>query len=362
MEKWAKALVGFSVEVEPGHTVVIRGDTPAEPLMRAVYREVLARGGYPTMTPTFPGLLVDLMMGASDEQLAYISPIERFYREEADVSVLILADTNTRAMSGVDPQKQVDWQKARAPLFKRFMERESAGEVQWTLTLYPTDAYAQEAEMSTDDYADFVYKACKLDADDPIAAWKEQAAEQQRLVDWLSAKREIHLLGPDTDLKVAVDGRKWINADGRKNFPDGEVFTGPVENGTNGHIRFNLPAITAGREVDGIRLRFESGKVVDASATKGEDYLIKQLDVDEGARFLGEFAFGTNFGVTKFTREILFDEKIGGTVHMAIGAGYPETGSKNESAVHWDMISDFRQGGTVTADGEPFLVDGKFVV
>jgi aminopeptidase len=361
-EKWAAALVGFSVEVKPGNTVAISGGVAAEPLLRAIYKEVVKRGGYPVMLPSFSGLNADLLNFGDDEQLAYISPIERFVREQADVAVFVIADTNTKALSGVDPARQSFWQGARRELFQTYLKRDAEGTLQWTLTLFPTDASAQDAEMSTSDFEEFVLRGCKLHTPDPVASWKELATEQQRIIDWLQGKSEIHLTGPDTDLTVSAAGRTWINADGRKNFPDGEVFTGPVEDATNGHIRFTYPAITGGREVEDIRLRFENGKVVEASAAKSEEFLIKQLDTDPGARILGEFAFGTNFDITKFTKNILFDEKIGGTVHMAVGAAYPETGASNQSAVHWDMICDLRQGGAVDVDGQPFMRDGKIVV
>lgn len=362
MAKWAKVLCGFSAEVKPGNTVLITGGVEAEPLLRAVYAEVVARGGYPVVVPLFTGINAALLNDGSDEQLQWISPIERFTREVADVNIVILADSNTRSLNGVDPARQAVFQGARRELFKTYMQRDADGSLVWTLTQYPTDAFAQDAEMSTEDFADFVFKACMLDKDDPVAAWNELAARQQILVDWLTGKKEVHLTGQDTDLRVDVTGRKWINADGRKNFPDGEVFTGPVESGTEGYIRFNMPAVTQGRSVEDIRLKFENGKVVDASASKNEDFLLKQLDIDEGARYLGEFAFGTHFGIQQFTGQILFDEKIGGTVHMAVGAGYPETGNSNESAVHWDMICDLRQGGRVDVDGEPFLVDGTYLL
>ncbi|MDQ4044409.1 MAG: aminopeptidase, partial [Chloroflexota bacterium] len=303
-----------------------------------------------------------MLRDGNDAQLEYISPVERFWRAEADRSIFVLAETNTRDLAEIDPARQTVRQRARRALIDLADERTAAGEIDWTLTLYPTDAYAQDAEMGSAAYAEFVMTACKLDHEDPIQAWRELSAEQQRLIDWLDGKKEVHLIGPDVDLRLSVEGRTWLNADGRRNFPDGEIFTGPVEDSVNGTIRFSYPAVADGREVDGIRLRFEHGKAVEASAAKNEAYLHEQLEVDEGARYLGEFAFGTNFDIQRFTKNILFDEKIGGTVHMAIGAGYPETGSKNRSAVHWDMIADLRQAGQVDVDGEPFLRDGRFVV
>jgi aminopeptidase len=354
--------VTYSAPVRPGKTAIITGGVAAEPLMRAVYREIIAAGGHPVVVPTFSGLAAELLRNGSDEQIGWISPVETFLRCEADIVFSIIADTNTKALAGVDPARQQRFQAARTDLFKTFMERSASGDVEWALTLYPTDAHAQDAELSTADFSDFVFAACKLNTPNPVAAWREQAEWQQRLIAWLDGKSELHLTGPGTDLRMSVAGRTWINADGTNNMPDGEIFTGPVESSTSGTVAFTYPVVTAGREIAGIVLRFEEGRVVEASATKGDDYLQQVLETDEGARYLGEIAFGTNFDIQRFSKNILFDEKIGGTVHMAIGAGYPETGNTNQSAVHWDMICDLREGGQVTVDGELFLKDGTFVV
>lgn len=362
MEKWAKTLVGYSVDVQPGQTVAIVGQPAAEPLMREVAKEVVARGGHPVVMPQLEGVTADLLRDGSDEQLRYISPMEEFMRLHADVVINIRAETNTRRMSAVDPARQALHAAARTHLSEAYMRRAAEGELDWTLTLYPTDAYAQDADMDTAEFEDFVLHACKLDRDDPVAAWTELRVEQQRLIDWLAGKSEIHLTGPGTDLTLSVAGRGWINSDGRRNFPSGEIFTSPVEDSVNGHVHFSFPVVTAGRQIEDIRLEFRDGRVVNASAAKNEDYLIQTLDTDEGARTLGEFAFGTNFDIRHFIKNILFDEKIGGTVHMAVGRGYPETGSTNTSAIHWDMICDLRQGGQVTVDGELFQEDGRFVI
>ncbi len=362
MEKWANALVGYSVDVQPGQVVAVTGHLAAEELLRAVAREVIAKGAHPVVLPILEGVASDLLLHGSDDQLQYISPIDRFIREQADVVINIRAETNTRRMSAVDPARQSLFTSARNELMATYMSRAASGELDWTLTLFPTDAYAQDADMETEAYADFVLSACKLDRDDPVAAWRELRDEQQRLIDWLDGKSEIRLTGPETDLTLSVAGRGWINSDGRRNFPSGEIFTSPVEDSVNGHVHFSFPVVTAGRLIEDIRLRFENGKVVEATAAKNEEYLIQTLDTDPGARYLGEFAFGTNFDIQRFTRNILFDEKIGGTVHMAVGRGYPETGSTNESAIHWDMICDLRQGGQVTVDGELFQKDGSFVI
>lgn len=362
MEQWAKVLVGYSIDVQPGETVAILGGTAAEPLLRAIYREVIARDGLPIMLPSFAGLTAELIGSGSDEQLNYVSPVEQFAQMHADTMIIVGAETNTRVSSGIDPARSRVYQRARAEVRQTYLDRAAKGTLRWSSTLFPTHAYAQDAEMSTDDFADFVFAACKLNQPDPVAAWKALHDEQARLIDWFADKDEIHVLGPDTDLRLSVKGRTWINSDGHRNFPSGEIFTGPIETSANGYVRCSYPVVTSGREIIDIRLRFEDGKVVEASAAKNEDYLLQTLDTDEGARFLGEFAFGTNMDITRFTRNILLDEKIGGTVHMAVGSGYPDSGSTNRSAIHWDLISDIRQGGTVTVDGTVFLQDGRFTI
>ena len=359
---WAKTLVSYSVRLQPGQLAVIAGGIAAEPLMRAIYKEIVAVGAHPVVVPTLSGLSAELLTHGSDEQLTWISPVEELMRTKADVIFNIMAETNTKSMAGVDPARQQLFSGARSELMQAFMERSARDELRWVLTLFPTDAFAQDAELSTADFTDFVFEACHLNDPDPVARWREQSAEQQRLIDWLQGKSEVHLTGPGTDLTMSVADRVWINADGTHNFPDGEIFTGPVETSANGTVAFTYPVVTAGREISDIVLRFEDGKVVDASASKGDDYLQSTLETDEGARYLGELAFGTNMSIQRFSKNILFDEKIGGTVHMAVGAGYPETGNTNRSAVHWDMICDLRRGGRVTVDGQPFLVEGRYVV
>ena len=362
IRSWAEVLVGYSTEVRPGETVAITGGIAAEPLLRAVYRAVLGRGGHPVLLPSFTEEQADLLARATDEQLAYVSPVERFAREQADVSIHVSASTNTKSLSAIDPSRQALWARARGELTAASMRRAATGERRWSSTLYPTDTYAQDAEMATADFAEFVLRACKLDQPDPVAAWRQVSAEQERLIDRLAGKREIHVVGPDTDLTLSVAGRTWINSDGRRNFPSGEIFTGPLEDSAEGHVRFTYPAIAGGREIADVRLRFERGVIVEARASHNEDYLRRTLETDPGARRLGEFAFGTNFGITRFTKNVLLDEKIGGTVHVALGAGYPDSGSRNRSGIHWDLICDLRQGGQVDVDGEPFLRDGRYVV
>jgi aminopeptidase len=361
IQKWAEVLVRYSVNVEPGKIVAIQGDVAAEPLLRALYQETLKAGGVPVMLPVLPGLRRELMLLANDQQLETITPVERLMREQADITIQIMAERNTRDLTGIDPARQSMWSRARAGIFNTFMQREASGQLRWTLTLYPTDAYAQDAGMSTAAYTEFVLAACKLNEADPVAAWRSVGAEQQKLADWLTGKNEIHVIGPDTDLTVGIAGRTWINCDGSNNFPDGEIFTGPVEDGVNGHIRFSFPVVAFGRQIEDIRLKFVDGLVTDVSAASEEAFLIETLDTDPGARRLGEFAFGTNFDIQQFTKNILFDEKIGGTIHMACGSGYPASGSSNVSSIHWDMICDLRQDGKVTVDGETFMENGRYI-
>jgi aminopeptidase len=361
-ERWAEVQVNYSVSVQPGDVVAIQGGAAAAPLLRAIARQTLMAGGHPVMLPSIDGVGNDLFSLGSDEQLAFVSPVERFVREEADCVISVMAGTNTRSLTGIDPARQQIHRSARGALGQTFMQRAAEGKVRWSSTIFPTDAHAQDAGMSSDDYAAFLFSACKLDRPDPAAAWRELRDEQQELIDWLTPRSEVRIEGPETDLTLNVGGRTWINSDGKRNFPSGEIFTGPVETSANGYIRFSFPVVTAGREIEDVRLRFQDGVVVEASAARNDDYLQSMLDSDEGSRRLGEFAFGTNFDITRFTRSILLDEKIGGTVHMALGAGYPDSGSTNRSSIHWDLICDLRQRGRVTVDGEPFLEHGRFLI
>lgn len=363
VDKVADVLVNYSVAVRPGELVQIRVfDQLATPLALAVYQYVLKAGGnaFFRMWPT--GSDEVFFKYASDEQLDFLNPLSQWIIENIDVDIALLAESNTKALTSVDPGRMARAQKASAPISKRFMERQGSGELRWTLTQHPSQASAQDAEMSLSEYEDFVYGASMVHLADPVAYWLQKSAEQQRLVDWLKGKETVQVRGEHIDLTLSIKDRVFINADGKKNFPDGEIFTGPVEDSVNGWVRFTYPAIYSGREVDGVELRFESGKVVQAMATKGEEFLNAMLDTDAGARYLGEFAIGTNDGIKQFTRNILFDEKMGGTVHMAVGASYPDTGGKNDSAVHWDMICDMRSGGEIIVDGVLFYKDGSFVV
>jgi len=362
IEKMAELLVDYSVGVKKGDKVAIQGEILAEPLLKAIYTKVLQAGGHPFLLVSPPGIDEILYRFASDEQLKHVPPPVKLIMDTYDVRISIGAESNTRALTSIDPVKIVLRQQSRTELMRTFMQRAARGELRWTYAIYPTDAYAQDAEMSLSEYEDFVFTACLGDVNDPVGYWKRFSAWQQKIIEWLNGKKKIHIVAPETDLYLSVEGRKFLNCDGHENMPDGEIFTGPVEDSIEGHVYFSYPAIENGREVSGIRLWFEKGQVVKATAEKNREFLLKTLDTDEGARRVGEFAFGTNRGITSFTRQILFDEKINGSFHLALGASYPETGGKNESAIHWDMICDMRSGGEVTVDGELFYKDGKFVI
>jgi aminopeptidase len=361
-EALAQILVRYSTRVGEGDVCIIQSTTPAEPLVQAVYEEVLRAGGLPIILLSTEGAQSAFFDLASDRQLDWIPPTSTWVAENSDVRIGIMADVNARELSGTDPKKQARVSKARQPLMEAMMRRSASGEHRWALTLFPTHAYASEAGMSLRDYEDFYYSACLATDGDPVTAWERQSEEVKRLADWITGKEEVHITAPGTDLTLGVAGRTWIPCFGEHNMPDGEFFTGPVEDSVNGEITFSFPTSYGGRTVSGIRLRFEGGKVVDASAEQGEDLLIEMLDTDEGARRLGEIGIGTNYGIATGTQEILLDEKIGGTVHLAVGMSYPESGGTNDSAVHWDMVCDLRRGGALVVDGVDLQRDGKFQV
>ena len=360
--KLAQVLVHYSIPVKAGDWFVVSGSDLAAPLIREVYREALLVGAHIETRVGIEGLAELFYKHATDAQLAYIGESEWLSIRKANSSLQIMAPHNVKSLSAVDPARQAFAGKARAEVSKVFMERAGSGDLRWCLTLLPTQAGAQEAGMSLSDYEAFVYGAMLLDRDDPVDAWKAQGREQQRMADFLSEVRELRFVAADTNLRLAVAGRKWLNDDGQKNFPGGEVFSAPLEDSVSGTVAYNFPAIMGGREIDGIRLTFERGRVVHAEARTGGEYLNEMLNMDEGARTLGEIGIGTNMGIQRFTKNMLFDEKIGGTAHFALGAAYPETGGLNVSSLHWDMLLDLRSGGEVFADGMLVMKDGKWTI
>jgi aminopeptidase len=358
----AKILVGYSTQVKEGEVVAIDGETAAAPLLLAIYEEVLKAGAHAILNVALEGQIATYFKHASDAQLEWISPFAEWMVDNADVRIAVGASTNTRELSGVAPEKQTLRQSATGELMQRAMKRSAEGDFRWCYTLFPTSAYASEAEMSLADYEDFYYGACLAADPEPLTAWKRASEETTRLAEWIEGHEEVRITAPGTDIKLGVAGRRFIPCVGDHNMPDGEFFTGPVEDSVEGEVSFHLPAVIGGREVSGVKLRFEAGRVVDASADRGEEYLLKLLDTDAGARCLGELGIGTNYGIDRGTREVLLDEKLGGTVHMAVGASYPESGGTNESAVHTDLVCDLRLGGKLEVDGIVMQEDGKFVV
>jgi len=362
VDRLARVLVHYSMKVRKGDLVRIGGPALAAPHIAAAYREVLLAGGHPAVRVTVDGLDEMFLKLSSDEQLRFVSDLDRREVEVLNCELRYLGAYNTRALTRIPPERMRIRREATRELMGRFMERAAKRELRWCLTQAPAQADAQEAEMSLADYEDFVYKAGHVDKDDPVAEWERVEREQAAVAKRLSTMKTIRIVAPDTDLTVGVGGRTWISAAGEHNFPDGEVFTGPVETSTNGTVRFTFPAIYGGREVTGIRLTFKDGRVTEAGADKGEEFLRSMLDIDPGARVLGEFAFGLNYDIQQWTRNILFDEKIGGTLHMALGAAYPDTGGRNVSGLHWDMILELRNGAEVYGDGEVIYRNGRFLV
>src|SRR5215213_5840917 len=355
IKKLARVLVDYSVGAGEGDQVVVSGGVAAEPLIKEVYVRLLDVGAVPIPQVQLPGMQ-ELFFGHAKEHHYEGTPsVVRSIYEGADAFISIMSPRNTRALAAVDPQKQQALSKRDKALQEMVLSKD-----RWALTLFPTEALAQESEMSLEDYEEFVFEAMALNEDDPVRFWREKAEKQGRLIERLERAREVRIVGSETDLTLSVEGRTFLNGDGKHNMPCGEVFTGPVEDSASGTVYFGVPVAVAGREVSGVRLRFEEGRVVEASAQKGEEYLHSMLDADEGARYLGELGIGTNFGIPRATKNILFDEKLGGTVHLAIGRSYEKTGGKNDSSVHWDLICDLRGGGELYADGEVIERDGRF--
>jgi aminopeptidase len=363
VERLAGLMTGYSLRLGPGQVMRINGEESALPLATALYRSALARGALPYLN-VIPAALDEILLAdASEEQLAFISGGEQLQTEQVDAWATIWSSSNTRALTRIDPVRRRTHLSAQFRLVNRLWQRVSIGELALCGTLFPTQAHAQDAEMSLAQYEDFVYGACHVDGDaDPIAHWESVSAQLTARARQLDGVRELRILGPDTDLRVIVEGRPWIPSDGRHNMPDGEVFTSPVEAGTEGEIYFAFPSIFQGREVEDVRLRFEGGRVVRADASTGQDYLRALIGTDEGAAVLGEVAFGLNYEIDRFTRDILFDEKIGGTMHVALGGGFDEAGTKNTSDLHWDLICDLRADGEVYADGELVWRAGNFLI
>ncbi len=362
LTRWAKTLVAYSLYVKQGETVAIQATPEALPLLEAVYRELLLAGAHPLPMISIESLEEILLREGNDAQLTWASPLQNAVAEHIDARLHILSSNNTKALSNIDPARAALRRQGSRAVSQQARQREQQGNFRWSLTLYPTMAYAQDSHMSLHEFEEFVFDVCFLNDPDPIARWRALSVQQQRYVDWLKGHKRVHILGEGTDLTLSIEERIFINSDGKRNFPSGEFFTGPVEDSANGTIYYAVPSTYDGRAVEGVRLVFRDGKVTEATARQGQEYLLQMLELDEGARYLGEFAFGNNMRITRGTQNILFDEKMGGTVHLALGSSYPETGGLNHSALHWDMICDLRTHGEVWIDDTLFLKDGKIVV
>lgn len=356
LQKYAHLLVDYSTDVQPGDNVLLNIETPALPFARVLTREVLRAGANPLLRLTYPEFLSDVLELGSDEQFDAEPTFDLTEIRQVDAWIRVSAPANSRELQNADKQLLARRLKRNRPV-----QNIRVNETRWLGTIFPTPAAAQDAGMSSDEFRDFAFRAMFLYEDDPAAAWRAQHDSQVALVERLSQAAEVHIQGPGTDLKLNVKGRTWQNSAGRRNMPCGEVFTGPLESSAEGVITYDIPSAVNGIEVRDIRLRFVEGQVVEAHAGTGNDLLQAQLATDPGARFLGELGIGTNYNIQRPSMSILYDEKIGGTVHLALGQSYATTGGTNESAIHWDMITDLRGGGSIHLDGEPFQVDGQFV-
>jgi aminopeptidase len=351
-DKFARLLCEWCLDIGERDYVLVFSTPLAAPLIRAFHRALIGRGAWtPGLRIGLPGLAEDFYELAGDDLLDHLPPQDLAEMEATDAYLNIQAPENTRSLAGTDPERIARASRARAPILEARMSK------RWCGTIWPTPALAQDAGMSNDDYAAFVNRALFLDRSDPVAAWRELSDRQQRVVDRLNTASTIRIEAEGTDLTLRVDGRTWINSNGRRNMPSGEVFTGPLEDSANGTIRFTVPSSPRGVRVEDVTLTFEDGKVTSATAARGQDYLDAALSGDAGARFLGEIGIGTNTGIDRATGSVLLDEKIAGTVHLALGRSYPETGGVNRSSLHWDLICDLRAGGRLTADGEPVTLD-----
>ncbi len=361
LDKLAKVLMHYSLKLKKGQVVKIVGEVAALPAIKAAYKEAIDIGAHPYTQIRIPDNDEVAVKFGTNDQLTWVPPMAMLEVNKFDAYLVFWGTENTRQMSGVDPKRQAIARKATHKVMKRFHQRHNEGTLHWCGTQFPTIADAQNADMSLTDYEDFVYEAGHLHKADPVKHWKRVHAEQARLCKILNRFSAIHVRATGTDLKLQAKGRKWINCAGTENFPDGEIFTSPIENSAEGHITYSFPAVYMGREVQNVRLEFKQGKIAKEAASKNQEFLTAMLNMDKGARFLGEFAIGTNYEIKRFSRNTLFDEKIGGTCHLAAGDSLAEAGGKNHSALHWDMVCDLKDG-EIKADGKVIYRNGKFTI
>lgn len=362
IEKHAEVLINYSLNLLKDETLMINADVSSLPLAKACYIAALKKGAHPRVRIGWGDLTESLLKLGSNEQIQFVHEIDFAAINTYDAFLTLLGGDNTRSLANVDPIRMKKMGQGRTELQKLYFERLASKKLRWCGTMHPTQANAQEANMSLSEFQDFVYGACKLDLEDPVQGWLKVEEEQQKVCEFLNTKKTLHIIAKDTDIRFKITDRKWVNCSGKVNFPDGEVFTGPIEDSVEGHIRFSFPAIYQNREVNDVQLTFKKGKVVKATAAKGEDFLLQIIDTDPGASFVGEIAIGTNYGIKHMVRHMLFDEKMGGTVHLAIGRSIPESLGKNQSVVHWDMLCNMKDGGKIYADDELFYENGNFLI
>ena len=360
-KKYAALLVDYCLDLKESERLFIRTTFLAEPLVREIYKYGVSKGVCVETDFIFRGRNKDLITHGSDTALSIASPFSELAFREFDAFLYIRAPCNLRGDADLPTDKLKLRQAASKATSQMYSRRTADGSMRRSLCQYPTLASAQEAGMSLEEYQDFVYSACHLDKTDPIAEWLKVRKFQQGIVDHLNKADHVHYKGPGTDLRFRVKDRIWINSDGRTNMPSGEVFTAPIEDSVEGVVHFTYPSIYMGHEVEGITLWVEKGLIVKWEAKRGQKILDKVMDI-EGTRRFGEAAIGCNSNINKFTKNILFDEKIGGTVHLAVGQSYLQNGGKNNSPIHWDMIADMKNGGEIYTDGQKIYKNGEFLI
>jgi len=361
ISKHAQVLVNYSLKIKREETLLISTEYQGLDLAKECYRLAILAGAYPKIEITSPEVQEIFFKNSTNQQLQFVHDIDESNLKWYDARLTILGTNNTRTLAGIEPEKTTLFRQARSKLSQIMNQRMLANQVRWCGTQHPAIGNAQDAKMSIQEYADFVYSACLVEQKDPVAAWQEIEEKQEVLCNYLNKRSTIHFVAKDTDLKMSIAERKWVNCCGCVNLPDGEIFTGPVEDSVEGYIRFSYPGIMAGHEIEDIRLTFKKGKVVEATASKGEKLLQKILNTDIGAKYVGEIAIGTNYGITKFTKNMLFDEKIGGTIHLALGQSLPQSLGKNQSAIHWDMLCDMANG-KIFADDKLIYQNKQFCI
>lgn len=349
VKQLAEILVNYSIKIKKGDLIELAFEEAGKELALECYKLIIKKGALSIVNAAMQGFGYNYFKYASDEQLKTFPKIAMFEAKAAAGSISIGGEYNTRELTTIDPKKISLRRKITKPITDIHIKKNN-----WVGCEFPTNALAQDAEMSLEEFEDFVYSACLKD-------WKKESKKQDQLKKIIDRGNTVKIVAPDTNLTFSIKGRKGIKCDGKRNMPDGEVFCAPVDDSAEGYIKYTYPAIYGGREVSGIFLRFHNGKVVEAKAEKGEEFLKEMIATDSGSCRLGEFGIGVNYGIQKFIKQILFDEKIYGTIHLALGMAYPEGGGKNKSAVHWDMIKDLRKGGKIIIDGKIIQENGKFL-